>query len=206
MGTGSLTSWWRETPPPNCLQDPTRFYLADFCNVEAFHDCLLNFSMCPVMHRRSNLVQFRWPLVLTDLFPLWWALNSAPCLCLQGFTWVPLWEVIAIGSLDDSRDTMCLLPVPSVNAAPGDIFKTLWQIRDFLWRALHSLGWWKWTKEKPMSVSDGSLTKQKRWPHKKYSGLKHARRESKRKEIKSLTISTHGLGSEWKKKIYCILL
>lgn len=57
-----------------------------------------------------------------------------------------------------------------------------------------------------MSVSDRTLTKQKRCPLKKYSGSKHGRRESKRKEIKSLTISTPGLGSEWRKKIYCILL
>lgn len=57
-----------------------------------------------------------------------------------------------------------------------------------------------------MSVSDRTLTKQRRCPLKKFSGLKHERRESKRKEIKSITISTPSLGSEWRKKIYCILL
>lgn len=57
-----------------------------------------------------------------------------------------------------------------------------------------------------MSVPDRTLTKQKRCPLKKYSGLKHGRRESERKEIKSITISTPSLGSKWRKKIYCILL
>ena len=57
-----------------------------------------------------------------------------------------------------------------------------------------------------MSVSDRTLTKQNKVPFKKYSGLKHGKRESKRKEIKSITISDPSLGSEWRKKIYCILL
>lgn len=54
-----------------------------------------------------------------------------------------------------------------------------------------------------MSVSDRTLTKQNRCPL-KCSGLKHGRRESKIKEIKS--ISTHSAGSKWREKIYCILL
>lgn len=80
------------------------------------------------------------------------------------------------------------------------ILDSLANKRDFLWRALHSLGRWNWTKEKPMSVSDRTLINQKRCPLKKYSGLKHGRWESKRKEIKSITISTPSLGRKWRKK------
>lgn len=55
-------------------------------------------------------------------------------------------------------------------------------------KALNSLERRKWTKEKLMSVSDRTLTKQNRCPLKrKYGGLKRARWESKMREIKSIS-------------------
>lgn len=61
------------------------------------------------------------------LLPLWWALDSAllplPSMSLR----IPPLKVIVIESIDD---TLCPLPVPWVNAAPGDVFWTLWRTKE----------------------------------------------------------------------------
>lgn len=174
-----------ETPLPNCLQDPTTFYSADICNVEAFHDCLLEFSMYPVMHRRSSFVQFRWPPVLTDPFPLWWALNSAS---------LPLPTRIHMGS---SMKSDCdwehwRLQRHSVSfACTFGECSTWWHILDSLTSKRLPV---KSTSLFGMAVMDQGEAnvciwqdthKAKEVPLKKYSGLKHGRRTSKRKGIKS---------------------
>lgn len=168
----SLTSW-RQQPTANPsvhLQDPTTFYAADICNVEAFHDRLQSSTMYPatvtVTHRRSNLVQLIWPPpVLTD-----------PCFFSGGHLTLPPLPLPTNVHMDSSiksdcdcehrwhtRDTLCPLLVTFGECSTWwYILGSLANKRDFLWRALHSFGWWNWTKEKPMSVSDRTLTK-KMW-------------------------------------------
>lgn len=189
----SLTSW-RQQPTANPsvhLQDPTTFYAADICNVEAFHDRLQPSTMYPATvtatHRRSNLVQLIRPLPLSWQTPASSLVGTwlcPHCHCPLTFTWIPPLKVIAIASIDDTRETHCVLCLlPLANAAPGDIFSALWQTKETfceehstLWddgigprrsQCLYLTGHWQ--------RKCGAL--------KKYSGLKNGRRESKRKEI-----------------------
>lgn len=127
--------------------------------------------------------------------------------CPLGFTWIPPLKVIAIASIDDTRETHCVFCL-------------------YLWWVQHPVIYsWLFGKQKRLPVKSAPLfgmtkldqgeanvciwqdtNKAKEVPFKKCSGLKHGRRERERKEIKSITISTPSLGSEWRKKIYCILL
>lgn len=145
-------------------------------------------SMYPamVMHRRSNLIQPRWPpcpgrppassLVGTRLCP--------PCrpLVSHGFLH---WKWLRL------REQMTYERHTGSSACTFGKCGTWWyfldslaNIRDFLRRALHSLGRWNWTKEKPMSVSDRTLTKQKRCPLKNIVDWNMERGKAREKKLK----------------------
>lgn len=141
------------------------------------------------------------------LLLLWWAPDFVPSPLPTRFTWIPPLILIAIASINDMRETH-------------------WVLCLYLWRMRHLVIYSRlFGKQKRLPVKSTPLfgtmeldqgeanvciwqdtNKTKEVPYKKYSGLKHGRRESKRKEIKSITISNPSLGNEWRKKIYCILL
>lgn len=143
------------------------------------------------------------------LLLLWRALDFAPLPLPTTFTRIPPFKVIAIASIDDTQETRCVLCL-------------------YLWPMQHRVIYTRlFGKQKRLPVKstplfgtteldqgeanvciwqDTNKAKEVPFKKKKYSGLKHGRRESERKEIKSITISTPSLGSEWRKKIYCILL
>lgn len=143
------------------------------------------------------------------LLPLWWALDFALLPLPTRFSWIPPLQVIviAIASIDDTRERHTV----SFACTFGEC-STWWYILDSLANKRLPV------KSTPlfgtMELDQGEANvciwqdtnKATEVPFKKYSGLKHGRRENKRKEIKSITISTPSLGSKWRKKIYCILL
>lgn len=153
-------------------------------------------------------LQPRWPpRPDRPVLPLWWALDFAPLPLPPRFTWIPPLKVIAIASIDDTRETHCVL-----------CLYLRWMQHPVIYSRLFGKQKRLPVKSTPlfgtMELDQGEANvciwqdtnKAKEVPFKKYSGLKHGWRESKRKEIKSITISTPSLGSEWRKKIYCILL
>lgn len=184
--------------------------------MEATHDRLQSSSMRPAKVTRRLSSQMNPPRPSSPdrlLLLLWRTLDFAPHPCHR----CPLGSHGFLRSsdcdcIDDTQETHWVVcPYPSVNVAPDDSFLTLLANKQtnkrkrLLRGALHSLGRWNWTKEKPMSVSDRTLTKQKEVPFKK-NIVDWNLEGGKAREIKSITISSPSLGSKWRKKIYCILL
>lgn len=198
------------------LQHPTTYYSADICNMEAFHDCLQPFQVYVSSDGDAQKIKLcpnqmspcpDWPLLL--LLLLWWALDVAPLPLPTRFTWTPPLQVIviAIASIDDTRETHRVLCLYLWRMQHLVIYSRLFgkQERDPV-KSTPLFGTMELDQGEANVCIWQDTNKAKEVPFKKYSGLKHGRRESKRKEIKSITISNPSLGSEWRKKIYCILM